>query len=89
MEKGPSRAAALSVLTRRMRQEQIVRMGQDTIASTDKKLKHLIDDLYMRLSEDVYTDDEKEVIDQTRVLLDLPSLAKSVHTILKQTLIQC
>ena len=40
-----------------------------------KKLKHLIDDLYMRLSEDVYTDDEKEVIDQTRVLLDLPSLA--------------
>ena len=52
-----------------------MRMGQDTIASTDKKLKHLIDDLYMRLSEDVYTDDEKEVIDQTRVLLDLPSLA--------------
>ena len=59
-----------------------MRMGQDTIASTDKKLKHLNDDLSKRLTEDVYTDDEKEVIDQTRVLLDLPSLAKSVHTIL-------
>ena len=75
VEKGPSRAAALSVLTRRMRQEQIVRMGQDTIASTDKRLKDLIDNLSEKLGEDVYTDDEKEIIEKTRIVLDLPALA--------------
>ena len=75
VEKIPSSAAALSVLTRRMRQEQIVRMGQDTIASTDKKLKDLIDNLSEKLGEDVYTDDEKEIIEKTRIVLDLPALA--------------
>ena len=75
VEKGPSRVAALSVLTRRMRQEQIVRMGQDTIASIDKKLKDLIDNLSEKLGEDVYTDDEKEIIEKTRIVLDLPALA--------------
>ena len=75
VEKGPSRAAALSVLTRRMRQEQIVRMDQDTIASTDKKLKDLIENLSEKLCEDVYTDDEREIIEKTRIVLDLPALA--------------
>ena len=73
--KGPSRAAALQVLTRRMRQEQIVRIGQDSVLSTDNKLKDLIEELSSKLGKEVFTDEEKELVKLTRILLDLPALA--------------
>ena len=75
LDKGPKRAAGLQLVTRKMKEEMIICMSEDVETKTDKKLKGLIEKLANKLETEVYSSEEKKLIEKTRVLLDLPSLA--------------
>ena len=77
--KSPLRAAGLQVVTRSMHAEKIISMSADIVAKTDEKLKQLVEELSKRLETEVYSVEEKDLIERTRIVLDLPSLALKLN----------
>ena len=69
------RAAGLQVVTRQQTAEKYVRMGQNVEQDTDRKALSVVRELADGLSKSVYSSEGKIVIEQTRVILDLPALA--------------
>ena len=47
---------------------------------TDKRLLELTKDLSKRLNENVFNKEEEYIMNQTRVILDLPTLAMKVKS---------
>ena len=72
-------AAGLQVITRRAYQDMLANKKENVEDITEKKLKELTDDITEKLSKEVFSDEGKEVIEHTRTLLDLPSLAVKVR----------
>ena len=50
-------------------------MTVDVVEKTDEKLKKLVEELSTKLETEVYSAEEKVLIERTRVVLDLPALA--------------
>ena len=75
------RAAGLSVLTRRMRGENIVRAKENSEQISTEKLLVIVKELSEGLGNKVYSKEGKVVIEATRVVLDFPALSVK----LKQT----
>ena len=69
------RAVGLQVVTRQQTAEKYVRMGQNVEQDTDRKALSVVRELADGLSKSVYSSEGKTVIEQTRVILDLPALA--------------
>ena len=78
-------AAGLQVLTRRTYKDILVNNKVDVEDKSDKELLALARDISRRLEDDVFGEEGKVVIQRTRTILDLPSLAikikKSTSTI--------
>ena len=72
-------AAGLQVITRRNYKDMLANKKENVEETTEKKLKELTDDISERLSKEVFRDEGKEVIEHTRTLLDLPSLAVKIR----------
>ena len=68
-------AAGLGILTRRQKGENIVMAKENTEKKCDEKLLKVVKGLSAGLSNDVYSPEGKAVIEETRVILDLPTLA--------------
>ena len=71
----PVRAAGLAVTTRRQTEEITVLAGKDPEKTSNERLLKLVKELSTDLNNQVYSAEGKSVIEQTRVVLDLPSLA--------------
>ena len=69
------RAAGLQVRTRRQEAERLVKAGENTQDKIDKRLLSVVSELVKGLSENVYSNEGKKVIENTRTILDLPALA--------------
>ena len=75
LDKNGVAAAGLGFLTRRQAEENVVMAGEDTEKKSDERLLTLVNELSAGLSEKVYNTEGKTVIEETRVVLDLPALA--------------
>lgn len=85
LDKHGVEAAGLGLFTRRQAGENIVRAREDIVRARedtestekkiDKRLLNLVKELSAGLSEKVYSSEGKAVIEETRVVLDLPDLA--------------
>ena len=80
LDKHEVEAAGLSILTRRQAKENIVRAGVEPDKKSDERLIKLVTELSKGLSDDVYSKEGKDIIEKTRVILDLPSLALKMKT---------
>ena len=69
------RAAGLQVATRKEKNDRLVRAGEDTVKQSDLKLLKVVRELASGLSKEVYSEDVKTVIEETRTVLDLTALA--------------
>lgn len=84
-------AAGLQVITRRTNKDILANNKEDVVDKTDKKLLELAKDISQRLTQDVFSNEGKVMIENTRILLDLPSLAmkiKSQESCLKVALME-
>ena len=73
-------AAGLQVITRRTYQDILANDKEDVEDKTDKKLLELTKDISDRLTQDVFTEEGREIIEKTRIILDLPSLAVKIRS---------
>ena len=69
------RAAGLQVASRKETGDRLVRAGEDTVKKSDKKLLSVVIELAHGLAKEVFDADVKAVIEGTRAVLDLQSLA--------------
>ena len=69
------RAAGLQVATRKETGDRLVSAEEDTVKKSDDRLMTVVRELANGLSKEVYSADVKTVIEETRAVLDLPSLA--------------
>ena len=75
LSKHPVRAAGLSVTTRKQAQDNIVLAGIDPEKTNIERLMKLVKELSTNLNNKVYSAEGKSVIEQTRAVHDLTSLA--------------
>ena len=75
------RAAGLQAVTRQQTAEKYVRMGQNVEEDTDRKALSAVRELADGLGKSVYSSDGKAVIELTRVILDLPSMACKIKLV--------
>lgn len=68
-------AAGLGLLKRRLPGKNIVMAGEDTEKKSEGTLLTLVNELSAGTSEKVYSSEGKAVIEATRVVLDIPTLA--------------
>ena len=61
--------------TRREAGDRLVSSGDDTVKACDSKLLRVVQEQRRGLSKEVYSEDVKAVIEATRSVLDLSSLA--------------
>ena len=71
----PVRAAGLGVTTRKQAEENIVLAGKDPEKTSNERLLKFVKELATDLSTKVYSAEGKSVIEETRIILDLPALA--------------
>ena len=69
------RAAGLQVRTRRQEADRLAKAGENTQDKIDKRLLSVVSELVKGLSENVYSNEGKKVIENTRTILDWPALA--------------
>ena len=75
LSKHPVRAAGLSVTTRKKANDNIVLAGKDPEKTSTERLMKLVKELSTDLNNKVYSAEGKSVIEETRAVLDLTSLA--------------
>ena len=73
-------AAGLQVITRRSNKDIFLKKGENVEEKTDKKLLELTKDISKRLNENVFSKEGEYIINQTRVILNLPKLAMKVKS---------
>ena len=72
-------AAGLQVITR-SNKDILLKKEENVEEKTDKKLLELTKDISKRLNENVFSKEGEYIINQTRVILDLPKLAMKVKS---------
>ena len=73
-------AAGLQVITRKSNKDILLKNKENVEEKTDKKLLELTKDISSRLNENVYSKEGEYIINQTRIILDLPKLAIKVKS---------
>ena len=68
-------AAGLQALSRSASEEIQINKGKDPIATSDKAIIQTLNKIYEGLKEDVFDSETKNIIENTRKILDLKSLA--------------
>ena len=84
-------AAGLQVITRRTYKDIVANNKEDVEVKTNTKLIELTKDISGRLTEDVFSQEGRDMIENSRTLLDLPGLAvkiKSQESSLKVALVE-
>ena len=73
-------AAGLQVITRRTNKDILMNEKEDVENKTDQKLLELTKDISERLTQDVFSKEGRDIIENTRTLLDLPNLAIKIRS---------
>lgn len=71
-------SAGLQVITRRSYQDMLQNKKENVVDKTDKMLLQVIKDISKRLGEEVFSEEGEQVIEKTRIILDLPTLALKI-----------
>ena len=73
-------AAGLQVITRRTYKDILINEKEDVEDKTDQKLLELTKEISERLTQDVFSKEGRDIIENTRTLLDLPNLAVKIRS---------